>query len=115
MDHLSELIGKMFHDSEIAKFFSCKRTKTAQLIYDVMAPSFEKHLLTDIKKTSELSGNTVFSLIIDESTDITTEKLLAVAVKFYCINDGKLKTKFYVPSSFQAKQRRIFLIHCVKA
>lgn len=94
MDHLSELFGEMFPDSEIAKGYSCKRTKTAQLIYDVMAPSFEKQLLTDIKKTSELSGNTVFSLIIDESTDITTEKLLAVAVKFYCINNDKLKTKF---------------------
>lgn len=50
MDHLSELFGKMFHDSEIAKGFSSKRTKSAQLTYDVMAPAFEKQLLTDIKK-----------------------------------------------------------------
>lgn len=47
----------MFDDSEIAKGFSCKCTKSAQLIYDVMAPSFEKQFLTDIKNTSNLSGN----------------------------------------------------------
>lgn len=83
MDHLSELFGKMFHDSEIAKGFSCKRTKSAQLVYDVMAPSFKIQLLLDIQNTSSLAVNTVFSIIIDESTDITTEKLLAVAVKYY--------------------------------
>lgn len=84
----------MFHDSEIVKDYSCKRTKTAQLIYDFMAPSFEKQLLTDIKKKlPNYKVITFFSSTIDESTDITTEKLLAVAVKFYCVNDDKLKTK----------------------
>lgn len=95
MDHLSDLFSKMFYDSEIAKGFSCKRTKSAQLVYDVMAPSFEKQLLTDIKNTSSLSGNAAtFSLIIDESTDITTEKLLAIAIKFYSVHDNTVKTKF---------------------
>lgn len=94
MDHLSELFGDVFHDSEIAKGFACKRTKAANLVYDVMAPSFEKNLVSDIKDTNKLLGKTLFSLIIDESTDISTEKLLAVVVKYYSFNDNTLKTKF---------------------
>lgn len=52
-------------------------------------------LLTDIKNTSSLSGNAAtFSLIIDESTDIKTEKSLAIVIKFYSVQDNTVKTKF---------------------
>ena len=53
MDHLSPLISETFHDSAIAKGFSCKRTKAAALTYNVLAESFKSSLQKDINA----SGN----------------------------------------------------------
>ena len=38
MDHISELLARCFHDSEIAKGINLKRTKSAAIIYKLMAP-----------------------------------------------------------------------------
>ncbi|VEN36461.1 unnamed protein product [Callosobruchus maculatus] len=40
MDHLSDVISDAFHDSEIAKRFSCKRTNRPQWL----TMSLENHL-----------------------------------------------------------------------
>ncbi|KAK3914475.1 Zinc finger MYM-type protein 1 [Frankliniella fusca] len=39
-------------------------------------------------------GTSTFSLIIDESTDISTTKFLAVMIKFYSNLDNKIRTEF---------------------
>ncbi|KAL4712203.1 hypothetical protein ACJJTC_011064 [Scirpophaga incertulas] len=39
MDHLSDIFAKCVHDSEIAKAFSCKRTKAAAILADFLAVS----------------------------------------------------------------------------
>ena len=71
MDHLSELIKGTFHDSAIAKAFSCKRTKAAAMTYNVLPKEFKNELRKDIQAT----GKHV-SLIIDETTDKATVKWL---------------------------------------
>ncbi|CAG9783395.1 unnamed protein product [Diatraea saccharalis] len=62
MDHLSEILVKYFPDSEIAKEFSCKRTKAAAITYNVLGPEFEKDMIVDILRTAspsvDLSGET---------------------------------------------------------
>ncbi len=68
MDHLSTLISGTFHDSAIARAFSCKRTKSAALTYNVLAQEFKTELRSDIHATSSGSKKHV-SLIIDETTD----------------------------------------------
>lgn len=54
MDHLSEIISKCFHDSEIAKSFSCKRTKAAAVTYNVLKPELEAEMLTDLKSCENI-------------------------------------------------------------
>lgn len=68
MDHLSDLVSDIFPDSTIAKKFSSKGTKTRSIIKHDLADEFR----------SEIEERTKFSIIIDETTDITTKKLLAV-------------------------------------
>ena len=48
MDHLSPLISETFHDSAIARGFSCKRTKAAALTYNVLAQSFKSTRLLNL-------------------------------------------------------------------
>lgn len=74
MDHLSDVLVKCFADSDIAKEFSCKRTKAAAITYNVLGPNFEKDMIEDILGTASPSGKPVYSIIIDESTDVATVK-----------------------------------------
>ena len=63
------------------------RTKCAKLITNVIAPAMLTASVKDI-------GDSGFSLIIDESTDITTIKFLATEVKYYSKHDNEIKTEF---------------------
>lgn len=95
MDHLSEIISKSFHDSEIAKSFSCKRTKAAAVTYNVLKPNLEAEMLADLKSCENIKTRTpMFSLIIDETTDISSTSTLAVVTKYYSEKDLEVKTKF---------------------
>lgn len=96
MDHLSELLEKCFHDSEIAKNFSCKRTKAAALTYNVLKPQVEKEMHAELASCVNIRSRPVFSIVIDESTDVTSTKVLAVVIK-YCSEKKQclqVKTKF---------------------
>lgn len=77
MDHLSEIFPKIFPDSEIAKSYASKRTKCSAIVNNVLAESFKKDLLKDIHQAQH------FSLIIDESTDISTDSVMAIVVKYF--------------------------------
>lgn len=100
MDHVSEVIPKAFHDSEIAKKFSCKRTKSAAIAYNVLGKTFEEKMLADLRLDREVETETetpirpVFSIIIDESTDVSTTKVLAAATKYYSEKFQCPQTKF---------------------
>lgn len=103
MDHLTEVFKRAFHDSEIAKGFKCKRSKTAHLIYDVIAPTFEKNLHNDISAFKSSSGKVIFSIIIDETTDINTEKILAIAIMYYSTKNMSATTKFLLAVNLEGE------------
>ena len=67
MDHVSEVISRAFHDSEIAKRFSCRRTKSAAIAYNVLGNNFEEKMLGELRPRleNETERSPVFSLIID--------------------------------------------------
>ncbi|CAG9783200.1 unnamed protein product [Diatraea saccharalis] len=94
MDHLSEILVKCFPDSEIAKKFSCKRTKAAAITYNVLGPEFEKDMIVDILRTASPSGKPVYSIVIDESTDVATVKVLAIVIRYFSETECTVKTKF---------------------
>lgn len=55
MDHVSEVISRAFHDSEIAKRFSCRRTKSAAIAYNVLGNNFgkKKKMLAELRRRLE--------------------------------------------------------------
>ncbi|XP_045485543.1 uncharacterized protein LOC123689456 [Pieris rapae] len=95
MDHMSEIISKCFTNPEVAKNFSCKRTKAAAVTYNVLKPELEREMQADLRSCQNVSTRApVYSLIIDESTDVSSTKMLAIVTKYYSEKSTALKTKF---------------------
>nr|CAI5869730.1 unnamed protein product [Callosobruchus analis] len=83
MDHLPKLLASSLPDSQIAKNINCARTKTTQII----------HMLKNYAESSvvEKLRNQFFSIIIDETTDISSKKCLAILVRFLDASKDKIK------------------------
>lgn len=67
---LTPLCSNIFPDSEIAKQIAMKRTKTTELIKDVLHKNFSQEVEGQLRG----HGN-YFSLIMDETTDRTTKTM----------------------------------------
>uniref|UniRef100_A0A6P7GZ46 Uncharacterized protein LOC114348295 n=1 Tax=Diabrotica virgifera virgifera TaxID=50390 RepID=A0A6P7GZ46_DIAVI len=79
LDHLSEIIRTSFTDPEVAKNFTCSRTKVAAIVSNVLGQySFETSI--------ELLRSKKFSLIVDESTDKGSIKHLALVARIFHVN-----------------------------
>lgn len=76
VDHLSNMQKVSFTDSKIAADVKLGTTKCSALIKNTLSPYFLKLLLTDI-------GEGVFSLIIDESTDISVKKYVVIIIRYF--------------------------------
>lgn len=75
-DDITEFCKKAFHDSEVAANLKIKRMKCRDIVVNVLSHQFMRDIRSNI-------GNERFSLIIDESTDISDLKLLAVVIRYY--------------------------------
>ena len=75
-DHFTDLVRRMFPDSEAAASFMCKRTKTMQVIKGSLAPAFTKPVIERCKTGP-------FSLMIDQSNDKNEAKRLAILVRIF--------------------------------
>ena len=85
-DLLSDLFSKMFPDSAIAQKFACKRSKTNYLIkkslYLFCQESINKQLM-----------NQNYVILVDESNDISDDKLLNINVRFFNHDSKNVETK----------------------
>ncbi|KAG0418945.1 hypothetical protein HPB47_004474 [Ixodes persulcatus] len=86
-DHLGELCRNQFRDSEGAKHLQLHRSKCSALIKNVLSPHFVDELLSHL-------GSESYSLILDESTDISVTKLLGVVIVYYSEKAGKVVSTF---------------------
>lgn len=79
MDHFWELLGAICSDSLIAKNIKCGRTNIKSILTNVTGETARDHIcfLMNINK---------FSIIVDESTDRSCIKNLAVVVRVNCNN-----------------------------
>lgn len=76
MDHLPSLFKSIASDSDIMKSTHCSPAKTEFFIKNVLA----------IDRLNDLSNKlltTVFSVIVDESSDIYSNKSIALVVRYY--------------------------------
>ncbi|KAI8117631.1 Zinc finger protein 862 [Lucilia cuprina] len=86
VNHLGEVCNSEFADSKSSQF-QLHRTKCSNIINNVLAPHFIDDLLKDIK-------DEYFSLILDEGTDISVEKLLGVVIRYYSSSKKQFVTTF---------------------
>lgn len=75
-DHLIEVLKNMFPDSDIAQNMTFKKTKVSYLMRDGIA-------LEEREEIAKICRENVFSLLIDESTDISVSQILAVMVRYF--------------------------------
>ena len=84
--HLGETVKRHGVGSTVGKM-SIHRTKCAQLIKRILAPEIEEELKRDIKECK-------YSLMIDEATDIATDKNLCVCVRYFSVKNEMMMTVF---------------------
>jgi len=92
MDHFSDLIKNCFPDSEIAKNINLKRTKTTAIIKNVIGKCHKEYLIDCLKDAK-------FSILTDESTDISCIKQACVEVRYFNKDVGKIVNHFFELSS----------------
>ena len=84
-DHATMLFHKMFPDSEIARKFSCGRTKTTAIVKEALAPHY-------LHKTISNMSNP-FSVMMDESND-KTDKSCIILVRVFDPELRDVRTRF---------------------
>lgn len=77
MDHLPQLIRSTCIDSQIAKSANIGRTKATLITKNC----FSLESLQDV--SLRIAESESYSLILDETTDISTSKCLAVVVRYF--------------------------------
>lgn len=84
IDHLTETSKISFTDSKVAERMQLKRTKCTSIIKNVLSSTIKEELSTELKDKS-------FSILVDESTDISNIRLLCILVRY--IYNSKIKTE----------------------
>ncbi|KAK2708098.1 hypothetical protein QYM36_015704, partial [Artemia franciscana] len=77
MEHLPGLLKNVFPDSVIAGKITCGRDKTRNIIVKKLAPDADQALSEKLQKCK-------FSILLDESTDKSVVKSMAVVARFWC-------------------------------
>ncbi|CAI6357873.1 unnamed protein product [Macrosiphum euphorbiae] len=75
VDHLGEILKVLGKGTALANL-KLHRTKCSSLIQNVIAPTLLEELVQDI-------GTNYYSLIIDESTDVSVFKYLCLCIKYF--------------------------------
>ena len=87
IDHFGEIIKRNAKGSVMEKL-RLHRTKCSALITSVIAPSLKQELIGDVSRQK-------FSLLLDESTDVSVTKLLAICIRYFSSNSEKIETVFW--------------------
>eukprot|EP00795_Rhopilema_esculentum_P009772 gene9772-18305_t len=87
VDHLMLLLPSIFPDSTIAANLKMHRTKCAGLIVNLISPCLFDELIEDI-------SDSFYSLIVDESTDVSQKKMLAICIRYYSQSKQCIRTTF---------------------
>lgn len=74
---ISQLLKAFIPDLKIVQILECGRNKTTGFLLNVIDPVGEKELIKVLKKRH-------FSIIFEESTDLSVTKYLVLMVRFYC-------------------------------
>lgn len=84
IDHVTDTCKLSFSDSKIAKNMQLRRTKCTSILKNVLASTIKEALCGELKNNS-------FSILVDESTDISNYRYLCILVRY--IYENKIKTE----------------------
>lgn len=87
VNHLGEVLSTVGKSSNL-ETLRLHRTKCSNLIKYVIAPVF----LNDLIKAVGKKG---YSIIIDESTDVSVTKYLCMCVKYFDTTENRMLTDFF--------------------
>lgn len=87
-DHLVKLIANICDDSTVAQGMTCGRTKATGIVKNVIGNENHEILCENLRKK-------IFSIIIDESTDLGSLKHLCIIVRFYSDQKNKVVDHFF--------------------
>ncbi|XP_044570417.1 uncharacterized protein LOC6493163 isoform X3 [Drosophila ananassae] len=87
IDHLSRLCVHNFGACPSAAKIRLGRTKCTSIINNVLAQHFDEDLTADI-------GDSNYSLLLDESTDVSVTKLVGVAINYFSVKCGAIVSTF---------------------
>lgn len=86
-DHLNNLCKGCFTDSTTASMVQMKRSKCSGIIKNILYPHFMEDVTAAV-------GEKHFSLLIDESTDISVHKYLGMVIIYHDDAKGKIISTF---------------------
>ena len=81
-----DVIGEIIEDEFGPNALRLHQTKNKALVENILGPYFKSELLRDLQHE-----DCFFSLLTDETTDISVTKLLAFSVRYYSPTHKKIK------------------------
>lgn len=106
MEHANKFYSHCFPDSQVAANLNCSRTKMTEIIKTKVAPYVRGNLAKKLNSSK-------FSIIIDETTDVSTKKSLAIAVRFFDNEVGRVKDYHFALVELDlATSEKIFSVMC---
>ena len=101
-DCFTDIAKQMFPDSQIAKKFSCRRTKTAAIVTEALAP-------LEAAKTTKFAQDGPCSLMVDESNKIDNDKTCAILLRTINTDLGRVQNRFLdIPVVNRANAENLF-------
>lgn len=85
---LVELLKALAPDSKIARYLKCSRTKFTSVTNTILRDEGIEDVAKDLRKCK-------FSVIIDETTDISTKKCLAIVVRYFDQVSNRVRDRFF--------------------
>lgn len=86
MDHLGEVIVRNANGSKLENL-KMHRKKCTKILTNVVSPAMKEELIADVQGKR-------FSLIVDESTDVSTTKQLCVIIRYFSQVEKTILTAF---------------------
>lgn len=88
VDHMMEILPQVDPSPDLSSKLKLHRTKCSMLIKNVLGPCMLSELMEEI-------GDSPYFIIMDESTDVSTQKVLCVMLRFFSAKQRQLVVTFY--------------------
>ncbi|XP_050724635.1 uncharacterized protein LOC127002594 [Eriocheir sinensis] len=85
VDHISDIIKRNGKGSTLGKI-NIHRTKCSKILTEVISPAYVEELKSDVLGQK-------FAILVDESTDVASKKLLCVVIRYFSRSEKKIVTE----------------------